>query len=158
MWMISVHLKWTSNMTRGPKGHISCTWIQCATFLADWTGRPPCFCHWPKKKPEKYKLGWGHWDLGSCPQFRWIPFSGFRGEVKNVSANQRSGQPSCFANRPEKKYKLGTIRSTIRSRFLSSFVEFRSVVSEENSKMSQPIRGWGSHLVFTIGKNNPKIW
>ena len=32
--------------------------------------------------------------------------------------------------------------------FLSSFVEFRSAVSEEKSKLSQPIRGQGSHLVF----------
>ena len=35
-----------------------------------------------------------------------IPFSGFRGEVENVSANQRPGWPSCFSDRPE-KHKLG---------------------------------------------------
>ena len=29
-------------------------------------------------------------------KFRWISFSGFRGEVENVSANQRPGRPSCF--------------------------------------------------------------
>ena len=29
-------------------------------------------------------------------KFRWIPFSDFRGEVENVSANQRPGLPSCF--------------------------------------------------------------
>ena len=39
-------------------------------------------------------------------KFRWIPFSGFRGEVVNVSANQRLGRPSCFSDRPE-KHKLG---------------------------------------------------
>ena len=39
-------------------------------------------------------------------KFRGIPFSGFRGEVENVSANQRPGQPSCFSDRPE-KHKLG---------------------------------------------------
>ena len=39
-------------------------------------------------------------------KFRWIPFSGFREEVENVSANQRPGRPSCFSNRPL-KYKLG---------------------------------------------------
>ena len=38
-------------------------------------------------------------------KFHWIPFSGFRGEVENVSANQRPGRPSCFSNRPE-KHKL----------------------------------------------------
>ena len=29
-------------------------------------------------------------------KFHWIPFSGFRGEVKNIKANQRPGWPSCF--------------------------------------------------------------
>ena len=37
--------------------------------------------------------------------FRRILFSEFRGEVKNVSANQRPGWPSCFSDRPE-KHKL----------------------------------------------------
>ena len=35
--------------TRGPKGHISCTWVQYATFLTDWPGRPSCFSDQPKK-------------------------------------------------------------------------------------------------------------
>ena len=35
-------------------------------------------------------------------KFRWILFSGFRGEVKNVSANQRPGRPSCFPDWPER--------------------------------------------------------
>ena len=39
-------------------------------------------------------------------KFRWVSFSGFRGEVENVSANQRPGRPSCFSDRP-KKHKLG---------------------------------------------------
>ena len=39
-------------------------------------------------------------------KFRWISFSSFRGEVVNVSANQRPGRPSCFSDRPE-KHKLG---------------------------------------------------
>ena len=113
-------------------------------------------------------------------KFRWIPFSGFRGEVENDSANQRAGRPFCFSDRPE-KHKLGigvwdlasylvslnsvqrfqrrsrkclsqsearaailffrstrktqTWWRTLRSCFLSSFVEFRSVVSEEKLKM-----------------------
>ena len=44
--------------------------------------------------------------LKKTPSFRWIPFSGFRGEDENVSANRRPGWPSCFSNRPE-KHKLG---------------------------------------------------
>ena len=39
-------------------------------------------------------------------KFRQILFSGFRGEVQNVSANQRPGWPSYFSDRPE-KHKLG---------------------------------------------------
>ena len=35
-------------------------------------------------------------------KFLRIPFSGFREEVKSVSANQSSGRPSCFSDRPEK--------------------------------------------------------
>ena len=38
--------------------------------------------------------------------FRLILFSGFRGEVENVSANQRPGRPFSFSDRPD-KYKLG---------------------------------------------------
>ena len=39
-------------------------------------------------------------------KFRLILFSGFKGEVENVSANQRPGRPSCFSDPPE-KHKLG---------------------------------------------------
>ena len=47
-------------------------------------------------------------------KFRWIPFSGFRGEVENVSANQRPGRPSCFSDRLE-KHKLGRGRWDLAS-------------------------------------------
>ena len=39
-------------------------------------------------------------------KIRWILFSGFYREVKNVSANQKPGWPSCFSD-PPKKHKLG---------------------------------------------------
>ena len=47
-------------------------------------------------------------------KFRWILFSGFRGEVGNVSANQRPGRPSCFSDRRE-KHKLGRGRWDLAS-------------------------------------------
>ena len=47
-------------------------------------------------------------------KFRWIPFSGFRGEVENVSANQRPGRPFCYSDRPE-KHKLGRGRWDLAS-------------------------------------------
>ena len=39
-------------------------------------------------------------------KYCWIPFSGFREEVENVSANQRPGRPSYVSDRPE-KHQLG---------------------------------------------------
>ena len=39
----------------------------------------------------------------------------------------------------------------------SSFVEFRSAVPEDKSKMFQPIRGQGGHLVFPIGLKNTNL-
>ena len=45
----------------------------------------------------------------------------------------------------------------LRSCFLSSFIEFCSAVSEEKSKMSQPIRSQGGHLVFPIGPQNTNL-
>ena len=45
----------------------------------------------------------------------------------------------------------------LRSCFLSSFVEFRSVISEEKSKMSHPIRGQGGNIVFPIGPKNTNL-
>ena len=43
-------------------------------------------------------------------KFRSTPFSGFRGEVKNVSVNQRPGRPFCFSNRPEKHKSIAMVR------------------------------------------------
>ena len=37
------------------------------------------------------------------------------------------------------------------------FVEFRSAVSEEKSKISRPIRDQGGHLVFSIGPKNTNL-
>ena len=87
-------------------------------------------------------------------KFRWILFSGFRGEVENVSANQRPGRPPCFF-RSARKTK--TWKRTLRSCFLSSFDEFRSALLEEKSKMSNPIRGQGGHLVFPNGPKNTNL-
>ena len=47
-------------------------------------------------------------------KFRQIPFSCFRGEVENVSANQKPGWPSYFSDQPE-KHKLGRGRWDLAS-------------------------------------------
>ena len=87
-------------------------------------------------------------------KFCWIRFSGFRGEVENVSANQKPGRPSCFSDRPE-KHKLGIGLWDLASCQIS--LNFGSAVSEEKSKMSQPISGQGGHLVFRIGPKNTNL-
>ena len=51
-------------------------------------------------------------------KFCWIPFSGFREEVENVSANQRPVRPSCFSDRPA-KHKLGRVRWDLASCLVS---------------------------------------
>ena len=84
--------------TRGPKGHISCTWVQCATFCVGiGQGGHFCLLIGPKNKNSEEDV-----EILLPVKFRWILFSGFRGEVENVSANQRSGRPSYLSDRPEK--------------------------------------------------------
>ena len=87
-------------------------------------------------------------------KFCLIPFSGFRGEVENVSANQRQGSHFLFSNRPD-KHKLGTGHWDLASYQVS----FNSVqrFQRRSRKMSQPIRGQGGHLVFLIGPKNTNL-
>ena len=40
---------------------------------------------------------------------------------------------------------------------MSSFIEFRSAISEKKLKMSQPIRGQGGHLFFPTGPKNTNL-
>ena len=54
-------------------------------------------------------------------KFRWIPFSGFREDVENVSAHERPGRPSCFSDRS----KNTNLVEDVEILLLSSFVEFR---------------------------------
>ena len=53
--------------------------------------------------------------------------------------------------------KTQTWKRSLRFCCLSSFIKFRSAVSEEKSKMSQPIRGQGRHLVFPIRPKNTNL-
>ena len=95
--------RWSLNMnTRGPKDHISCIWVQCVTFLRNLPEIGQLFTD----PPYKYNTMVEDIEILLLVKFRWIPLSAFRGEVENVSANQRPGRPSCFSDRPE-KHKLG---------------------------------------------------
>ena len=99
-------------------------------------------------------------------KFPRIPFSGSRGEVENVSVNQKPGGHPDFPIDPKKTNFIEDteillpvkFRWNLWSSFKDEVVEFRSAVSEENSKMSQPIKGKGGHFVFPIGqKKKQKI-
>ena len=87
-------------------------------------------------------------------KFRWILFSGFYGEVENVSANQRPARPSCFSDRPE-KHKLGRGRLDLAScqDSLNSIQRFQ----RKSQNMSQPMRGQGGHIVFWISPKNTNL-
>ena len=85
-------LKWT----RGQKGHISCTWVQCARESA--RAAILFFLISPKNTNLVEDV-----EISLPVKFHWILFNRFRREVENVSAHQRPGRPSCFSDRPEKK-------------------------------------------------------
>ena len=159
---------------------MSCTWVQCATFLRNQPRQIFLFTD----HPEKYKLGRGRWDLASCQvslnfrlavpeekskmsqpirgqdgnlvfrirskntnlvegveilfpvEFCWIPFSGFRKEVENVSANQRPGRPSCFSDRPENTNLVEGVEILLSVKFRwITFSSFRGEV--ENVSANQ---------------------
>ena len=68
--------------TPGPVPFGTCICSNVETILS-WT------CH--VYGPFEFRTS-----LGTSILLCWISFSGFRGEVGNVSANQRPGRPSCF--------------------------------------------------------------
>ena len=94
-------------------------------------------------------------DLENLLLVKFLPirFSGFRGEVKNVSANQRPGRPSCFSNQPE-KHKLGRAHLDLASCQFRRipFNGFREEVKSVSANQSS-----GDHLVFPIGPKNTNL-
>ena len=79
-----------------------------------------------------------------------MSFSGFRGEVKNVSANQRPERPSYFSDRPENTILVEDIEILLPIKFCYiSLSGFRGAV--DNILANQRPDG---HLVFPIGPKN----
>ena len=85
-------------------------------------------------------------------KFCWILFCGFRGEVENISANQRLGRPSWFFFSIDPKNPNLVVDDKISLPF-----KFCSAVSEQKSKMFQTIRDQGGHLVFPISPKNTNL-
>ena len=85
-----------------PKGpHIVHLSTMCHLF--EESAKADIFVYWSPRKIQTWQRTLRSCFLSSFVEF---PFSGFRGEVENVSANQRPGRPSCFSDPPEKN-KLG---------------------------------------------------
>ena len=99
-------------------------------------------------------------------KFRWIPFSGFRGKVKIRPSQSEARAAILFfwsARTLVKDVENSSFRGEVENvsanlvegiEILLS-VKFRWIPFsglEEKSKMSQPIRGQGGHLVLPIGR------
>ena len=103
--------------------------------------------------PEKHKRGRRHWELASCQVSLNSVQRLLQRSRKCLSQSQSRAAILFFRS----ARKTQTWKRALRSCFLSSFVEFRSAVSTEKSKMSQPIRGQGGHLIFLIGPKNTNL-
>ena len=67
-------------------------------------------------------------------KFRCIPFSGFRGEVENVSANQRPGRPFCYSIGPKNTNLVEDIEILLPVKFCRiPFSGFREEVENVKS-------------------------
>ena len=87
-------------------------------------------------------------------KFRWILFNSFRGEVENVSANQRTGRPSYFSDRPPKPTNLvEDIEILLPVKFCWILLSGFRGKNENISANQRP----GSHLVFPIGPKNTNL-
>ena len=83
----------------------------------------------------------------------WIPFSGCRENIENVSVNSRLGQSYWFSDWPENT-------NLVTSWDLASYSFSLNTLkrSQRRSKLSQPIRGQGSHLGFPICLKKTHTW
>ena len=79
------------------KSHISCTWLQCATFLTDRPARKFLFTH----RPVKHKFGRKHWDLASC-QVLLNSVQRFQRKSRKCLNQSEDRAAIFFSDRPEK--------------------------------------------------------
>ena len=94
--------------TRGTKGDILCTSVQCVTFLTDRPGRQFS----SPNRPEKHKLVRGHWDFASC-QVSSNSIQWFKRSWKCFSQSDARAA-ILFSDRTE-KHKLGGRRWDLAS-------------------------------------------
>ena len=154
-WLLfswATHLNVEYARTRGLKGRISCTWVQCATFLTDRPGRPFLFTD----SHEKHELGRGRCDLASC-QVSLNSVQRFqRRSRKCLSPSEARAAILFFPIGPKNTNSIEDISDL--ALILSSFAEFRlnsgfwGVVENVSA-----IRDQGGHLVFPIDPKNTNL-
>ena len=95
---------WVYLITRGPKGHISCTWVQCATFIvrSDKTS----MLYVVPIGPKNTKLGRGCWDLASY-QVSLNSVQRFHGRSRKCLGQSEAMIAILFFGSARKKHKLG---------------------------------------------------
>ena len=120
IYMFFFWLKHQMNVTktRGPKGHISCTWVPCTTFLSNPPGWPFLFTD----RPEKHNLGRGRYNLAFCQaslnSIQWFQ----RKSWKSLSQSE-AGAAILLFSIGQKKHKTGRGRWN----FATSQVSLNSV-------------------------------
>ena len=134
--------------TRGPNRHISCTLGQCSTFVIDCPGRPFLFTD----RLENTNLMEDREILLSI-KLRWIPVSGSRGQIY---LSQAEAGVEIFILQSVRK--IQTWYRTLRSNFLSNFVDFCSPLSEEKLKMSQQWEAGTAVLFFFDQPPKTQTW
>ena len=140
-----------SIITRGPKGHISCTWVPLMCHLFDVSARTAIFVYWSARKTQSWKR-----TLGSCFLSSFIEFHSvvLEEKLKMSQPIRGRGDHLAFFDRPEKHkigrgcWDLATCQVSLNS--VQQFLK-------RSQKMFQPIRGRGVHLVFLISPKNTKL-
>ena len=150
--------------------HISCTWVQWATSLRNrqrrtflFTDRPEKYklCRDIERRSRKclskseartailfFAIGLKNTNLVEDVEillpvkFLWIPFSGFRGEVENVSANPRPGRPSCFSIGPKNTYLVEDVEILLPVKF--RWIRFSGFRGEVKKVSANQRPGWPS--------------
>ena len=75
-------------------------------------------------------------------RFSWIPFSGIKGEVENVSANQGPGRPAHFWISRKKKSLVQDVEILLHVRF--SWIPFSGIIREVENVSANQGPGWPS--------------
>ena len=123
---------------------ISCTWVQCTTFV-DRLDRATIVVFRLHQKHKKVVEDVEIWHL---VKFRWILLSCFRGEVENVSANQRPSAHLVFPTHQMNTHLVEDIEILLPVKF--SYISLSGIWEEVEKRPSQSEAWWPSYLDIKI--------